>query len=172
MEQSSTPPTELLSALLSNPALLGTLTSLLSSLGATRPSTEEATSKSETAQASPSPLPLDGIAQMLSGLMRSTKEPPSNDSTGDSISSSEDIVPASEESVPTSGKPLAASEETASAASSTLSGQREDIHHKSREALRNDLLIALKPFLSKERCAAVDTIIRLSALGKVLGQIH
>ena len=37
---------------------------------------------------------------------------------------------------------------------------------------RNDLLLALKPFLSKERCEAVDMILRLSALGNVLRHLQ
>lgn len=42
-------------------------------------------------------------------------------------------------------------------------------HTLSREArCRNDLLLALKPFLSHERAAAVDAILRLSHLGNVL----
>ena len=41
-----------------------------------------------------------------------------------------------------------------------------------REQYRNDLLCALKPFLSRERCEAVDMILRLSALGNVLKQLQ
>ena len=37
---------------------------------------------------------------------------------------------------------------------------------------RHDLLLALKPFLSKERCEAVDMILRLSALGNVLRHLQ
>ena len=36
---------------------------------------------------------------------------------------------------------------------------------------REHLLLALKPFLSKERCDAVDTILRISQLGEVLGRM-
>ena len=35
---------------------------------------------------------------------------------------------------------------------------------------REGLLLSLKPFLSKERCDAVDTILRISQLGDVLGK--
>ena len=41
-----------------------------------------------------------------------------------------------------------------------------------RERSRNDLLLALKPFLSTKRCEAVDMILRLSALGAVLNRLH
>ena len=37
---------------------------------------------------------------------------------------------------------------------------------------RDDLLLALKPFLSPARCEAVDTIIRLSKLGAVLKHLQ
>ena len=41
----------------------------------------------------------------------------------------------------------------------------------SQERCRKDLLLALKPFLSKERCEAVDMILRLSTLGALLKQL-
>ena len=41
-----------------------------------------------------------------------------------------------------------------------------------RSDCRDDLLIALKPFLSPARCEAVDTIIRLSKLGHVLKHLQ
>ncbi|MBE6699156.1 MAG: hypothetical protein E7584_02815 [Ruminococcaceae bacterium] len=37
-----------------------------------------------------------------------------------------------------------------------------------RRGCRNDLLIALKPFLSPERCRAIDMLLGLSRLGDVL----
>lgn len=36
---------------------------------------------------------------------------------------------------------------------------------------RDQLLVALKPFLSTERCAAVDSILRIAHLGSLLGQL-
>lgn len=42
---------------------------------------------------------------------------------------------------------------------------------KSSEDCRNDLLLALKPFLSAERRNAVDAMLRISKLGNVLRQI-
>lgn len=42
---------------------------------------------------------------------------------------------------------------------------------KTPEACRNDLLLALKPFLSPERCHAIDTMLRISKLGNVIRQI-
>lgn len=43
--------------------------------------------------------------------------------------------------------------------------------HKSQDDYRNDLLLALKPFLSPERCRAIDTMLRIAKLGVVLRQI-
>ncbi len=42
---------------------------------------------------------------------------------------------------------------------------------KSTDDCRNDLLLALKPFLSPERCQAIDTMLRIAKLGTILGQI-
>lgn len=42
---------------------------------------------------------------------------------------------------------------------------------KNSETCRNDLLVALKPFLSPERCRAIDLMLRISKLGNVLKQI-
>lgn len=39
---------------------------------------------------------------------------------------------------------------------------------KPPQSPRDDLLLALKPFLSRERAATVDTILRLARLGNVL----
>lgn len=44
-------------------------------------------------------------------------------------------------------------------------------HARNAEDCRNDLLLALKPFLSPERCRAVDTMLRISKLGTVIRQI-
>jgi hypothetical protein len=42
---------------------------------------------------------------------------------------------------------------------------------KSAEDYRNDLLLALKPFLSPERCQAIDVMLRIAKLGTILRQI-
>jgi hypothetical protein len=39
------------------------------------------------------------------------------------------------------------------------------------EECRNNLLLALKPFLSPARCEAIDSIIRISHLGSVFSQL-
>ena len=47
----------------------------------------------------------------------------------------------------------------------------EKAERRSREDCRNDLLLALKPFLSPERCQAVDAMLRISKLGTVISRI-
>ena len=42
---------------------------------------------------------------------------------------------------------------------------------KSAEDCRNDLLLALRPFLSPERCQAIDAMLRIAKLGTILRQI-
>ena len=42
---------------------------------------------------------------------------------------------------------------------------------KSIPVCRDNLLIALKPFLSPKRCQAVDSMLRIAKLGEILGQI-
>ena len=54
------------------------------------------------------------------------------------------------------------------AAGETPQAHRQE---KNAEACRNDLLLALKPFLSPERCHAIDTMLRISKLGNVIRQI-
>ncbi len=53
----------------------------------------------------------------------------------------------------------------------TTSPPRKKEGGGSRAECRDRLLIALKPFLSPERCAAVDTLLRISSLGNVLKKL-
>ena len=52
--------------------------------------------------------------------------------------------------------------------SSSPSAAASQSEVKDRRGCRNDLLIALKPFLSPERCRAIDMLLGLSRLGDVL----
>ena len=52
--------------------------------------------------------------------------------------------------------------------SSPVSVASSHSEEKDRRGCRNDLLIALKPFLSPERCHAIDMLLGLSRLGDVL----
>lgn len=92
----------------------------------------------------------------------SSSDPPPSDATG--IGSSDGLAtilsnPAIMEKLPT----LLAGMKSSPAA---LPQQ------KTAEARRRDLLLALKPFLSKNRGDAVDMILQISRLGNVLRMIH
>lgn len=52
--------------------------------------------------------------------------------------------------------------------SSSPSAAASQSEVKDRRGCRNDLLIALKPFLSPERCRAIDMLLGLSRLGDAL----
>ena len=54
---------------------------------------------------------------------------------------------------------------------SSLQSVPHDPSPKSTEDCRNDLLLALRPFLSPERCQAIDTMLRIAKLGTILRQI-
>lgn len=59
----------------------------------------------------------------------------------------------------------------ASSAPASVSLPVSSLHEgdaRDRRGCRNDLLIALKPFLSPERCRAIDMLLGLSRLGDVL----
>ena len=45
------------------------------------------------------------------------------------------------------------------------------VHASPQASCRNDLLLALKPFLSSERAAAIDLLLRLGKLGSVLNAL-
>ena len=50
-------------------------------------------------------------------------------------------------------------------------GAQKEEHHRSASDQRDNLLLALKPFLSAPRQDAVDSILRIAKLGILLGQI-
>ena len=100
------------------------------------------TTGSTTPAAAP-PIPSDGLATVLSNPELLAKLP--------------DVMAML--------KPLQAANGSLSAPPSEKAGRR------SREDCRNDLLLALKPFLSPERCQAVDAMLRISKLGTVISRI-
>ncbi|MBE6589077.1 MAG: hypothetical protein E7643_02750 [Ruminococcaceae bacterium] len=153
MEQTNVPAKEPLAALLSNPELLRTVGGLLGGMsGNPKPSTSAP--ENGTEEAAPAPPPsFDGLAQLLSNRELMEKLP--------TLLSS--LIGTASASKPTA-TPTKSEEDTVPA--SVLPSP------KAIGTCRNDLLLALKPFLSKERCEAVDMIIRLSALGSVLGRLR
>ena len=135
----------LLGSLLSNPELLRNLSSLLG-----KPS--EGTRESETSPSTNMSLPengeavADGISRVLSNPEMMAKLP----------EVMKMIAPMIQQKQATQGVPV-----PASVAPSQGKGQ-------DRRGCRNDLLIALKPFLSSERCRAIDMLLGLSRLGDAL----
>lgn len=67
-------------------------------------------------------------------------------------------------------KPLLQS--TSLPAPSSESHGRQEKEQKKEYDSKEELLLALKPFLSPSRCEAVDTILRLSKLGTILKHLH
>lgn len=139
--------TNALEGLLSNPALLKTLSGLMSHVPRTEvpASAEEGQKEARTDASSDSVVTQaasDGIARVLSDPAMMAKLPQIMELVKPMLAASaenKDAVPA------------------------------HAPHRLSQDAhCRNELLLALKPFLSKERAAAVDTILRLAQLGNAL----
>ncbi|MBQ9131910.1 MAG: hypothetical protein IJX62_05525 [Clostridia bacterium] len=134
--------------LLSNPDLLRRIGDIVNTVSASSPPT--ATPPQGQSAATPSvtnfdgSIPMDGLSAILSNPAMLEKLP----------------------QMMAMLKPMMASMTPAPAAS-TGEPRRE----KSMADCRDDLLCALKPFLSPERCEAVDSIIRIAKLGIVLKQL-
>jgi hypothetical protein len=64
--------------------------------------------------------------------------------------------------------PMMQQTQSAQSASVPASTTPSHVGGQDRKGCRNDLLIALKPFLSPERCRAIDMLLGLSRLGDVL----
>lgn len=140
-------PSALLGSLLSNPHLVRNLSSMLG--GANTGAAEQATP-------TPSTPPLgneavaDGISRVLSNPEMMAKLPDVMKMLAPMMQQASPLVG---DSIPTSAPAIATPLHT---------GDRD------RRGCRNDLLIALKPFLSPERCRAIDMLLGLSRLGDVL----
>ena len=148
----SPPPADssmLLGKLLSNPDLIRNIASMLgaSNIGATE---QTAPAPPAVPSTSGEGAVADGISRVLSNPEMMAKLPevmkmlapmmqPSQSSTGESVSVSDTSV------------------------TSAHAGGGHD-----RRGCRNDLLVALKPFLSPERCRAIDMLLGLSRLGDAL----
>ncbi len=139
----------LLGTLLSNPDLIRNISSMLG--GASVGTTQEASSQSSN----PSPLGnneavTDGISRVLSNPEMMAKLPDVMKMLAPMMQQSQSASGASAlASVPVSATP-------------SHEGERD------RRGCRNDLLLALKPFLSPERCRAIDMLLGLSRLGDAL----
>lgn len=137
-------PNVLLGSLLSNPDLIRNISSMLGKSG-------EGTAEQAT-QTPSSALPLnneavtDGISRVLSNPEMIAKLP----------------------EVMKMLAPMMQQTQSAQSASVPASNTPSHGGGQDRKGCRNDLLIALKPFLSPERCRAIDMLLGLSRLGDVL----
>ena len=150
--ESSAPPSAdvgaLLGKLLSNPDLMRNLSSILGKSGE---GTEVA--EQQVPQSPPSQPPLENPQAMADGISRVLSNP-------EMMAKLPDVM-----------KMLAPMmQQTQSSQSASVPASATPSHGvgKDRHGCRNDLLLALKPFLSPERCRAVDMLLGLSRLGDVL----
>ena len=135
-------PTAMLGSLLSNPELLQKLRGILGSVSASATPQSEESPTADTATAS-APQVGDGLSALLSNPEMMARLP-------QMIALLKPMIEAGGEKKgveAVSFKPTAVSQS------------------------REHLLLALKPFLSKGRCDAVDAILRISQLGEVLGRL-
>lgn len=143
-----------LSELLSDPRLMQTLEGVLGSRTASEKTSEES-----------APL-ADGLAGVLSNPALMAKLPAV-------IAMLRPILQDGTSGTPPENTPNPPSEKKTEK-DGTLPTLAAPAEHRSdpQEKCRKELLIALKPFLSKERCAAVDMILRLSTLSTVLKHLN
>ena len=153
MEASTPQNSSPLGALLSDPALMSTVKALAANLSASQSATS-APSPNDTSDTSPRGL--DGLLSMLSDPALIQHLTPLISPLMQSIGGAQEQKrDSAEEGALSAGAPPS-----------------PPPHHSHEEKMRNDLLLSLKPFLSKERCEAIDMIIKLSALGSILGKIR
>ena len=134
-------PKDLLGALLSDPSVSARLGAFLGAIG-TGGTPSEAAQKAEQGSA-----PVDAMGDGLGALLQN---------------------PAVMERLPQVLAMLKTSSDGHASATPVSGGS----HATSSPAhSREHLLLALKPFLSRERCEAVDAILRISQLGDVLGRL-
>jgi hypothetical protein len=148
----SSPPTDasaLIGKLLSNPDLLRNLSSVLGASGTGTTPTSEA----QTPPSSPNVPPAENNQAVADGISRVLSNPEMMAKLPDVMKM---LAPMMQQ-----GSSSGASV-PAVAAASHGGGERD------RRGCRNDLLVALKPFLSPERCRAIDMLLGLSRLGDAL----
>jgi hypothetical protein len=137
-----TDPSALLGSLLSNPDLMRNISSML---GGANTETAEQTTPS-AAQPPTNEAVAEGISRVLSNPEMMAKLP--------------DVMRML--------APMMQRTPTAGGVSATAAAMPEHKGERDRRGCRNDLLLALKPFLSPERCRAIDMLLGLSRLGDAL----
>ena len=150
--ESSAPPSvdagAFLGKLLSNPDLIRNLSSML---GKSKEGATEA--EQQTPQGEPNHLSLENSQVMIEGISRVLSNPEMMAKLPDMMKMLAPMVQQAQSS-------------QAGIVSSSHTTTNEKV--PDRHSCRNDLLLALKPFLSPERCRAIDMLLGLSRLGAVL----
>ena len=141
---------DLLGTLLSNPEWLGRIKSILTS--AVPSASEEPPPQNENRSSNEPSAPtiLAGSIPQADGLSKLVSDP---------------ALLAKLPSILTAVKPL-----LSGISIPTATPKKEDAP-KSLPVCRDNLLLALKPFLSPERCQAIDSMLRIAKLGEILGQL-
>ncbi|MBQ9806519.1 MAG: hypothetical protein IJW49_08460 [Clostridia bacterium] len=132
-----------LEGLLSNPELLRTLGTVIGNLSGGKNGNNQALAESVPAAASVS---ADGLSSLLSNPEMMEKLP--------------EII--------ATLKPIMGN---ISAPPAAESKKEETAPSNDRDRSRDQLLLSLKPFLSKNRCDAIDTMLRIATLGHVFQQL-
>ena len=148
IESTSPKPTDastLLGSLLSNPDLIRNISSMLGASG-TSNAESTPTSPPPQSQTEKSEAVTDGISRVLSNPEMMAKLP--------------DVMKML--------APMMQQTQTAPEASVPAIATPSPRAGYDRRGCRNDLLLALKPFLSPERCRAIDMLLGLSRLGDAL----
>lgn len=167
----SPPPADssmLLGKLLSNPDLIRNIASMLgtSNIGATEqtapappavPSTSNVGTTEQTAPAPPAVPSTSGEGAVADGISRVLSNPEMMAKLPEVMKM---LAPMMQPSQSSTGESASVS---ATSVTSAHAGGGHD-----RRGCRNDLLVALKPFLSPERCRAIDMLLGLSRLGDAL----
>lgn len=135
-----------LEGILANPELLRTLGTLIGSLSAGKNEKSQPISEDSPPSAPASALPADGLSSLLSNPEMMEKLP--------------EIIATLKPILGSNASPVMATND------------REKKHPtEKREHSRDQLLLSLKPFLSQNRCEAIDTMIRISTLSHVFQQL-
>ena len=135
-----------LEGILANPELLRTLGTLIGSLSAGKSEKSEPVSEDLPSPSPVSSIPTDGLSLLLSNPEMMEKLP--------------EIIATIKPLIGNGAPPVSGS------------GDREKkTSVGKRDHARDQLLLSLKPFLSQNRCDAIDTMIRISTLSHVFQQL-
>lgn len=144
-EPESRAPGAVLNEVLSNPALLQSIAAVIGGTGGSATTPDACPGTTATPMQGESPE--EGIAQVLSNPALMQKLPEVMATIAPLLAGHEGESTSKKSDVP------------------AMANMREG--HK-RRSQRDDLLLALKPFLSPARCEAIDALIRISRLGNAL----